>query len=95
MLRKAVLIAVLAVLLAAVSCGADQEQAQQEGECAAPEQITTEQRQTAAENTQAVEETTTTTSEVVSVGGFSVERPDSGEITVPEVTTEREDFLRY
>lgn len=96
MLRKAVLIAALAVLLAAVGCGADQEQAQQEGECAAPEQITTEETQTAAEDTQAVEETTTTTSsEVVSVGGFSVERPNGGETTVPEVTTEREDVLRY
>jgi hypothetical protein len=100
MLRKAILIATLAVLLAAVGCGADQEQAQQEGDGAGPKQTTTEERQTAAEDTQALEETTvmegtTTTSEVVSVGGFSVERPNGGEITVPEVTTEREDVLRY
>lgn len=100
MLRKAILIATLAVLLAAVGCGADQEQGQQEGDGAAPEQTTTEQTQTAAEDTQAVEETTvmestTTTPEEVSVGGFSVERPDGGETTIPEVTTEREDVLRY
>ncbi len=100
MLRKAILIATLAVLLAAVGCGADQEQAQQEGDGAAPEQTTSEETQTAAEDAQAAEETTvmegtTTTLEVVSVGGFSVERPDGGETTVPEVTTEREDVLMY
>src|SRR5918995_6166058 len=100
MLRKAMLIATLAVLLAAVGCGADQEQGQQEGDGAGPKQTTTEERQTAPEDTQALEETTvmegtTSTSEVVSVGGFSVERPNGGQITVPEITTEREDVLRY
>ncbi len=95
MLRKAILIATLAVLLAAVGCGANQEQAQQEGDGAAPEQTTTEKTQTAAEATQAVEEGTTTTLEVVSVGGFSVERPNGGETAIPEITTEREDVLRY
>ena len=98
--RKAILIATLAVLLAAVGCGADQEQGQQGEDGAASEQTTTEETQTAAEDTQAVEETTlmegtTTASEVVSVGGFSIERPDGSETTVPEVTTKREDILRY
>lgn len=101
MLRQAVLIATLAVLLAAVGCGADQEQGQQEEDGAAPEQTTTEEMETTAADTQAVEETTvmegttTTPPEVVSVGGFSVERPDGGETTVPEVTAEREDVRRY
>lgn len=100
MLRKAIRIATLAVLLAAVGCGADQEQAQQEEDGAGPKQTTTEERQTAPEDTQALEETTvmegtTTTSEVVSVGGFSVERPDGREATVPEVTAEREEVQRY
>ena len=95
MLRKAILIATLAVLLAAVGCGADQEQGQQEGDGAGPKQTTTEETQTAAEDTQAVEDTTTTVSEVVSVGGFSVERPNGGETTIPEVTTQREDVLRF
>lgn len=32
---------------------------------------------------------------MVSVGGFSVERPDGRETTVPEVTAEREEVQRY
>jgi hypothetical protein len=105
MLRKTVLIATVAILLAAVGCGADQEQGQQEEDAAAPEETTQEAQTvveettvtegTVAEGTVAEGTTPTTTSEVVRVGGFSVERPDGGETTVPQVTAEREDVQRY
>ncbi len=93
MFREVALIAVVAVFVVA-GCGAEQE-APEEDTAAAPEE-------TVAEETQVVEETTvieitaeTTTPDVVSVGGFSVERPDGGETNVPQVTVEREEVQRY
>lgn len=101
MLKRAALIATVTTLLAVVGCGADQQQAPEE-EATAPEDTATEETRT-VEQTEVVEETTVvegtvaeeTTPEVVSVGGFSVERPDGGETTVPQVTAQREDVQRY
>lgn len=101
MFHRAVPIATIAILLAAVGCGADQEQAPEEG-ATAPEDTAIEETQV-VEQTEAIEETTViedtiaegTTPDVVSVGGFSVERPDGGETTVPQVTAQREDVQRY
>ena len=95
MFSKAVLIAAVAIFLAVVGCGAEQERA--------PEEDARVPEKTAVEETQVVEETTVitdttterTTPAMVSVGGFSVERPDGRETTVPEVTAEREEVQRY
>ena len=101
MFNRVVLTATVALLLAAVGCGADQEQAPEE-EAAAPADTVAEETQI-VEQTEVIEETTmiedtiseATTPEVVSVGGFSIERPDGGETTVPQVSVQREDVQRY
>lgn len=95
MFSKAVLIAAVAILLAVVGCGAEQEQAQEE-DARAPEGTVVDETQVVEETT-AITDTTTerTTPDMVSVGGFSVERPDGREATVPEVTAEREEVQRY
>ena len=103
MLRETVLVATVAVLLAATiaACGAEQEQGQEDA--ATPESTVAEEARTAVEETRVVEETTViedtlaegTTPDVVTVGGFSVERPGGGETTVPQVTAERQEVQRY
>lgn len=103
MLRKGALIATLAILLAAAGCGAEQNQGQQEGDGAATsEEGPARGAQTSAEDTReefaketTVAEETTAAPDVVSVGGFTVERPDGGETTVPRVTAERQDVESY
>ncbi len=95
MFRNTLLVTMAAVFLAVAGCGAEQEQAQEE-EAAAPEDTATVETPVVEETT-VVEETVEgqTTPEVVSVGGFSVEHPDGGETTVPQVTVEREEVQRY
>ena len=102
MFKRVVLIATVG-LVSVAGCGAGQEQGPEE-ENAAPQQTTAEQTQVVEETTMVEERTTEpttertaepTTTEEVSVGGFSVEGPDGGETTVPEVTVEREEVQRY
>ena len=95
MFRKAVMIAAVTLFLAVVSCGAEQEQAPEEG-ARAPEETVVDETQV-VEKTNVFEDTAPerTTRDMVSVGGFSVERPDGRETTVPEVTAEREEVQRY
>ena len=109
--RKPVLIATVAVLLAATvaGCGADQEQGQQQEDGAAPERTATEEtlggtveetQEGVGDETTVMEGTvaegaTTAVPDVVSVGGFTVERPDGAETTVPQLTAERQDVESY
>ena len=100
MFRKAGTTAAVAVLLAVAGCGGEQQQ-DPDAEVRAPEETVAEENraveQTVVAGGTTMERTTMerTTPGVVSVGGFSVERPDGGETTVPEVTVEREEVQRY
>ena len=85
-------------VLALAALGCEPEEGTQD-DAAAPEE--TARGGTVVEETEAFEGTTTdgtaeqTAPGVVSVGGFSVEGPDGEEITVPQVTAEREEVQRY
>ena len=95
MLRKAGTTASVAVLLAVAGCGGEQQQGP-DAEVRAPEESVAEENR-ALERTTVAGGTTMerTVHDAVSVGGFSVERPDGDETTVPQVTVEREEVQRY
>ena len=93
--RKALLTAAV-LALAVFGCGPEgggQDDAAAPGETAGGRTVVEETR--ALEETTAVDAAEQTVPEVVSVGGFSVEDPGGGEITVPQVTAEREEVQTY